>query len=64
MHEYYISLADTILNQNVLDLGQLLSIGVTTGLLGPSLSEKLAQVFKALFYGWSLATLLAARTVN
>jgi len=58
------NLADTILQQNVMDLGQLLSIDVMTGLLGASLSDKLAQVFKALFYGWSLATLLAVRTVN
>ena len=64
LREYYISLVVTILLQNLMELGQLLSIYGLTGLLGPSLPDNVAQVFKAVFYGWSLATLLTVRTVN
>jgi len=64
LREYYISLAVTILLQNLMELGQLLSIYGLTGLLGPSLPDNVAQVFKAVVNGWSLGTLLTARTIN
>ena len=51
LREYYISLAVTILQQNLMDLGQLLNICALTGLLGPSLPDNVAQVFKAVVNG-------------
>ena len=42
LREYYISLAVTTLQQNLMDLGQLLSICALMGLLGPSLPDNVA----------------------
>jgi len=64
LREYYISLVVTILLQNLMDLGQLLSICGLTGLLRPSLPDNVSQIFKAVVNGWSLATLLTTRTVD
>ena len=56
----YITLAVTILLQNLIDLGHLLSISGLMGLMCPSIPDNVAQVIK----GWSPATLLTVKIVN
>ena len=60
----YITLAVTILLQNLIDLGHLLGISGLMGLMCPSIPDNVAQVIKAVINGWSPATLLTAGTVN